>query len=83
MNKFHLEISVIEGESQVVMYAELKQRNQQLERENGFLASELQELRVELAEIRALMGNTPDLVRLLSKNVNDIAARVFPKGKSG
>ena len=64
------------------MFSELKERNQILERENNSLTIELQELKMELGEIRALLGNTPDLVRILSKNVNDIAARVMPKGKS-
>ena len=64
------------------MLNDLKQRNQLLERENGFLASEVQELKIELAEIRALLGSAPDLARMLSKNVNEIAARVIPKGKS-
>ena len=61
---------------------DLKHRNQLLERENGFLAAELQELKIELAEIRALMGSAPDLARMLSKTVNEIASRVVPKGKS-
>lgn len=73
---------MIEGEANLVMLNDLKQRNQLLERENGFLASEVQELKIELAEIRALLGSAPDLARMLSKNVNEIAARVIPKGKS-
>lgn len=64
------------------MFSELKQRNELLERENNSLVAELQELKMELGEIRALLGSTPDLVRLLSKNIGEIAARVAPKGKS-
>ena len=57
----------------MMIFSELKQRNQMLERENGFLSAELQELKVEIAEIRALFGSTPDLVRMLSKNINEIS----------
>ena len=65
-----------------MMITDFKQRNQALERENGFLASEVQELKIELAEIRAILGSAPDLARVLSKSINEIAARVNPKGKS-
>ena len=52
-----------------------------LERENGFLAAELQEIKIEMAEKRALLGSAPDLARMLSKNMNELAARVIPKVK--
>ena len=72
---------MIDGDSQLMMINEMKQRNRLLERENGFLAAENHELKIEMAEIRALLGSAPDLARMLSKSVNEIAARVNPKNK--
>lgn len=72
---------MIDSENHSMLLTELKQRNQMLERENGRLAAEVQELRVEMGEIRALLGNAPDLIRILNKNVSEIVSRVMPKGK--
>ena len=69
------------AEVATLAFQDLQARLLAREEENQRLQVEIRDLRLELQEIKAMVGNTPDLAKLLSRTLTDVQSKLAPKVK--